>query len=325
MRQRGLVAVLPLALLAAGCAETAGSGRASSTATVAAASTIAPAPPRSPSAARETDVTVEVRAPVRARYEASVVGAAKPTLGVVVTNRSAQPIDVSDLLVHLEASRHGVEFRCARVVGAGPGDREPSMLEPGASFVFDRTLDCALPLVGAYAVRVGVSFGKGETGPWSRPREVRAFTLSVSALPSIAPREVDGLPGLWAALGSSATLLGGTRGAHGRTVLAIVNATRHPIEPPHMHLVLRVYKQGNPTPCEDKPIAVALPDVLGPGDTHYEPVEISCLGLSVPGTYDIAARLVVPRGSEGDREIALGRLRVEVATDPSLPNPRYWQ
>jgi hypothetical protein len=45
---------------------------------------------------------------------------------------------------------------------------------------------------------------------------------------------------------------------------------------------------------------------------------VSCLGLAVPGTYDVAARLIVPRGSEGDREIALGRLRIDVLNDPTL-------
>ncbi len=63
------------------------------------------------------------------------------------------------------------------------------------------------------------------------------------------------------------------------------------------------------------------PTGLGPGDTYSEPGEVSCLGLSVPGTYDVAAKLVVPRGSEGDREIPLGKLRVDVVTDPTIVVP----
>jgi hypothetical protein len=320
MKLGRIVAITTLGILVASCAATAQSGRASSTAAVSTRATVAPAP--APPAPRDAEVAVEVRAPVRARYDASVLGAEKPWLGVVVTNRSARPIDVSDLRVYLEAAREGIAFRCARVVGAKPGDREPTALAPGETFVFDRALDCALPLVGAYAVHVGVSFGNGE---WSRPHEVRAFNLAVTALPSIAPREIEGRPGLWAAMGSSSKLLGGARGGHGRTVLAVVNATRAPIEPPHMRLALRVYKQGNPIPCEDEPLTLALPEVLGPGETYYEPIEISCLGLSVAGTYDVAARLIVPRGTEGDREISIGRLRVDVVTDPSLPNPRLWR
>ena len=64
--------------------------------------------------------------------------------------------------------------------------------------------------------------------------------------------------------------------------------------------------------------------MLAPGGEYNELVEVSCLGLSVPGTYDVAARLVVPRGSEGDREIMLGRLRIEVLTDPTLFIPPTW-
>jgi hypothetical protein len=264
------------------------------------------------------DVTVEVRAPLRARFEPSLGGAAKPSLGVVVTNRTAHVVDVSDLRVHLEAAREGVEFRCAQEVGPQLGDREPSSLAPGESYVFDRDLDCALPLVGAYAVRVAVSFGEG---PFRTPREIRAFTLTVTALPKVEPHEIEGLPGLWASMGSSNKLAGGVGRGSGRTLLTVVNSTRKPIEVPRMRLAMRVYKLGNPIPCEDKPLVLGTPAVLGPGDTYNEPVEVSCLGLSVAGTYDVVARLVVPRGSEGDLEIPLGKLRVDVVTDPTILIP----
>lgn len=318
-----LVDSVCLAVLVASCAScmpASSAGRASPIAAVAPASTAAPAsvPASVPSAALDVDVAIEVRAPLRARYDPSVVGAAKPSLGVVVTNHSAQPLDVSDLRVHLEATREGVAFRCAKEVGAPFGEREPTTLAPGASSVFDRALDCALPLVGAYSVRVAVSFGKG---PFRPPREVRAFRLTVTALPNVEPREIDGLPGLWAAMGSSHSLAGGVGRGYGRTLLTIVNSTRKPIEVPRMRVALRVYRVGNPIPCEDQPLVLGTPPVLGPGDAYYEPIEVSCLGLAVPGTYDVAARLVLPRGQEGEREIALGRLRVYVVTDPTLLIP----
>jgi hypothetical protein len=268
------------------------------------------------------DVAIEVQAPLRARYDPSLGGAAKPSLAVVVTNRSSLPLDVSDLRVHLEAMREGVSYHCEKEVGAPPGDREPSTLEPGGSHAFDRALDCALPLVGAYSVRVGVSFGHGA---FRAPREVRAFGLTVTALPNVEPREIGGLPGLWAAMGSSNKLAGGTGRGFGRTLLTLVNASRRPIEVPPMLLSLRVYRVGNPIPCEDRPLALRTPPVLGPGDSYHESIEISCLGLSVPGTYDIAARLVVPRGSEDDRIIALGRFRLEVVTDPTLVTPPVYR
>lgn len=258
---------------------------------------------------------MRVRAPLHARYEPTLAGAAKPSLAVIVTNGSAQPLDVSDLRVHLNATRKGVAFRCASEVGAPLGEREPVVLAPGQSFTFDRELDCALPLVGAYAVRVAVSFGKGA---FRMPRYLEAFTLTVTALPSVEPREVEGVPGLWASMGSNDKLAGGVGRGFGRTVLTIVNATHRPIELPRMRLVLRVYKVGNPIPCVDQPRDLPLPTVLGPGDAYNELVEVSCLGLAVAGTYDVAPWLIVPRGAEGDREIALGRLRVDVVTDPTL-------
>ena len=167
-------------------------------------------------------------------------------------------------------------------------------------------------------MRVAVSFGRG---PFRAPRDVRAFTLTVSALPKVEPHEIEGLPGLWASLGSSNKLAGGAGRGNGRTLLTLVNSSRKPIEVPRMRLALRVYKLGNPIPCEDQPLVLGAPAVLGPGDTYSEPVEVSCLGLSVAGTYDVVARLVVPRGTEGDLEIAIGRLRVDVVTDPTILIP----
>jgi hypothetical protein len=284
------------------------------------ASTVTSAP--APAPVDAVDVHVEVRAPLRARYDPSVGGAQRPSLGIVVTNRSKQPVDVSNLRVHLGAVREGVAFRCAKEVGPQIGDREPSVLAPGESFVFDRDLDCALPLVGAYAVRVAVSFGRGQA---RSPRDVRAFTLTVAAPANVEPREIEGVPGVWASMGSSNKLTGGVGRGYGRTVLTIASSARKPIELPRMSLALRVYRAGNPIPCESEPVALAAPAVLGPGETHVEPIEVSCIGLGVPGSYDIAARLVVPRGSEGDREIALGNLHVDVVTDPTVLMPPVYR
>jgi hypothetical protein len=276
---------------------------------------IARAPRAEPRAEGRADVTVALRAPMRARYVPGAALGERPSLGVVVTNRSALPLDVADLRVHLEAARGGVAFRCAEVVGPPPGEREPSTLAPFASFVFPRALDCALPLVGAYSVKVAVSFG---TTDWRTPRDVRAFSLTVTALPNVGPREVLGIPGLWAAMGAEGMLAGGA--GRGRTLVTLVNATSRPIEVPRMQLELRTYRAGNAIPCEDQPIVLVTPAVLGAAEAFSEPIEVSCLGLSVPGTYEIAARLVVPRGTEGDREIALGRLRV-VVERPALTEP----
>jgi len=262
-------------------------------------------------AVRDVDVLVLARAPVHARFGVPE-DEIRPALGVVVMNRSARALDVTDLHVHLEASHERPLSRCAAEVGPPPRAREPVTLAPGASFVYERTLDCAIPSVGAYVVRVTVSFGKREA---RTEREVRAFRLSLSPLPTVTARQITTVPGLWAAMGTSEKLPGAPYGEHGRTLLALVNTSRTALELPAMRLLLRVYREGSAIPCEDEPVVLRPPAVLAPADTYYEPVEISCLGLSVAGAYEVAARLVVPQGVEGDREIALGRLRVEVAAE----------
>jgi len=281
----------------------------------AAPSSSAPPAPSSPG----VTVAVEMRGPLHVRYDASIGAAAKPSLSVVLTNRSVQPVDVSDLHVHLEAVRENVAFRCASQIGAPPTVREPSTLAPGQSFAFDRALDCALPLVGAYQVRVGVSFGKAADRV---PHVVRALGLTVTALPNVEPRKLDAA-GLWAALGASPMIPGGE--GHGRTLLTIVNSSRAAVELPPMRLVLRVYRAGNPAACEDEPQTLALPVALGAGASYQEPVEVSCLGLAQPGSYEVVARLIVSGGTEGDREIALGRLHIDVVTDPTLFIAPRWK
>jgi hypothetical protein len=305
-------ATLSLTCLVASCARASPAGRASATPGAAASAVAEPA--TAPNAARVVDVDVQARGPMRVRYDSNISGAVAPSLAVVVTNRSSQSLDVSDLLAHLEAVRDGVAFRCASEVGVPLGVREPSTLAPGASHTFDRALDCALPLVGTYSVRIAVSFGNGR---FRTARDVRAFSLTVTAPPNAGPREVEGQPGLWAAMGASRQLVGGAKSGHGHTVVTLVNSSDKPIEVPRMRLAVRVYRGGNPIPCVDQPVALGTPAVLGPGDAYSEPADLSCLGLAVPGSYEVAARLLVPGGSEGDRETALGRLHIDVVADPN--------
>lgn len=168
--------VFALACLVLSCAATQPGARTSPTAAV--------APARIAGPSREPlNVAVVVLAPLRARYLPSLLGAERPALAIIVTNRSAEPVDVADLRVHLEAARQSVSFRCAKTLGPTVGAREPP--------------------------------------------------------------------------------------------------------------------------------------VLGPAETYYEPIDVSCIGLAVPGTYEVAAGLFIARGSDGDREISMGRLRVAVVSEPS--------
>jgi hypothetical protein len=144
---------------------------------------------------------------------------------------------------------------------------------------------------------------------------VRAFTLSVAALANVGPREIENRPGLWASVGVGDTLTGA---GSGRTVMALVNATAKPIEVPRMRLAFRVYRAGGNIACEDEPTALGSPAVLAAGETYREPVDLSCIGLSVAGRYEIRPRLIVSDGANGDREIPLGTSHMEVFDDPSI-------
>lgn len=263
----------------------------------------------------ESDVTVRVdlRAPLHARYDATVLAAAKSWLAIQVFNHGTSALDVSDFRAHLEATREGISFGCKKEIGPASGEREPSTLAPGASFVFERALDCALPLAGKYDVRVAVSFGQGA---YRSPRAVRATTLTVTAPAELAPKAVEGFPGLYAAIGASARLDGGKDHGVGRMMLSLVSARKEPTRLPPLRLALRVYRVGQSIPCEDEPVPLRE-GVIGPGESRFDPIEVSCLGLGVPGSYDVEARLLVPAVGEraGEREIVLGKLRVDVVTN----------
>jgi hypothetical protein len=269
-------------------------------------------------AAREAaEVAIDLRSPTHVRWVPATLAPSKPTLGIVVTNRGSAPLDVSNLRVRLQAIREEVSFRCAEEVGAAPGAREPEALAVGATFVFERTLDCGLPLVGSYAIHVGVSFGHGS---WAAARDVHSFSLRVFATPEIEPRSVEPIPGLWGALGATSVMEGGQPGRSGRLVVALVNGGRTPLELPRFRLVLRVYRVGSPIPCEDAPIDLHAPAVLAGGESYHEPIVVSCLGLGVAGRYEVAGRLEIG-GPDDGWQVELGRLRVEIANEPLLAPP----
>ena len=201
---------------------------------------VSAARPKAPSASDVT-VRVDLRAPLHARFDPAVLAAAKSWLAIQVFNHGTTELDVSDFRAHLEATREGISFGCKKEIGPASGEREPSTLAPGASFVFERALDCALPLAGKYAVSVAVSFGRGA---YRTPKSVRATTLTVTAPADIAPKAVEGYPGLYAAIGASARLDGGKDHGVGRMMLSLVSARKEPTHLPPLRLSLRVYRVG---------------------------------------------------------------------------------
>ena len=266
-------------------------------------------------------IDVVVRTPAHAVWAASTLGAPKPTLRIVVTNHSAEGLDVSNLRVFLDAIREGTTFRCENSAGPEAMAREPASLLPGASFAFERVVDCALPLTGRYAVRVSVSFG---VGAWQERRPVQTSSLTVTAGSRDEPRMIEAVPGLWAALGASPIISGETRAGHGRIAVLLVNSGARPIMTPPLRLALRVYRAGTSLPCEDEPITLLAPPTLMPSQSYRQSFEISCLGLHTPGVYEVAGRIV----GVGD-DVEIGRLRIEISDDPSRLEPltpvRSWR
>ncbi len=275
-------------------------------------------PERAPALARVVSagrVDVAVRPPTRVVWTSSTLGPTKPLLRIVVTNDSATALDVSNLRVHLDATREGSPYRCAETAGPAPNAREPSSLPPRASFTFDRAIDCALPLTGSYAVRVGVSFGDGA---WREPHAVQTFKLDVTPGGRDEPRPVALVPGMWAALGASRSLGGESGAGFGRIALLLVNGSSASIAPPPLRLVLSVHRAGTSIPCEDAPIVVQAPPALAAGASFHQTLEVSCLGLHATGNYEVVGRLMTDAG-----EAEVGRLRVEITRDPSLVTPTY--
>jgi hypothetical protein len=262
-----------------------------------------PAPPR-----------VEIRVPKRARWIAASLASEKPTIAIRIYNPRDRALDVSALRAHLEVEREGVPFRCSESAGPDPRSREPATLAPKASFVFERTVDCALPLTGSYRVWVAVSFG-GEA--FRSPRAMKEFTIAVSSAEQVSPRRVDRDAALWAAVGASGLLSGETGLGSGRIAVSLVNGGPSRTVVPAFRLGLRVYRGLAPIPCEDEPVPLRAPAFLDPGEAHREPVTVSCLGLHAPGKYEVAARLL----RDGADDVEIGRLQVEISSDPSRRAP----
>ena len=306
--------VAPLIVLLSGCghsaARTPPTQPASNDVVTAKAAVVAA--PTVPRPAIATDVRAELRGPARIQYRPSVLGPGRPTLRVTITNRGREPLDVGDLRVHLSALREGVAFPCTPDAGASPDAREPRSLPSNTTATFERTVDCSLPLVGVYAVRVGVSFGHGD---WASTREVKTFALGIFAAEDTGPRPIEGVTGLYGVVGANPLLPGGIGAGVGHIIVALVNGGQAPLEMPRLRLALRVYRLGSAIPCEDEPLKLAAPRVLSPGAVYQERIEVSCLGLEIPGRYEVIARIL----GEPDRETEVGRLRIDVGGPLQTP------
>lgn len=257
---------------------------------------------------------VSVRMPDAARYTASILRAERPPIRVRVVNRGKTPLDVSSLRVRLTAERDGTAYRCADDAGPPRGAREPRELLPRDDHEFQRAVDCVLPLAGDYTVRVAVSFGDSA---WKQGRDVHTSRLTVRSTAALAPRPIGDTP-LRAVVSASPMVASAQAKGSGRILVAVVNTGASAMPVPALRVRALVRRSGTGPACEGESIPVRVPAFLNAGESHREPIELSCIALAAPGNYAIEVRLVV----DGEDEVGLGTVRVDVTSDPSLVTPR---
>lgn len=260
---------------------------------------LAPSPARSPEPVR-----IEVRSPERLPYTPSLLGTGPARVAIVIENRGAETLDVSNLALKLDAARAGLAVECLDRPDAR-GSSDPSALRPGQSHTFERALDCRLPLAGRYDVAVAVAFGRDRG--W---RVIRTYALEVVAPPELAPRAIDD-SGLYATIGAAPVAGSPTKQGHPRVAIALTNTGATPIELPALRVETRVRRKDTPWTCTSTATRLAAPAALAAGGIHREPFEVSCLGFDVEGAYDVEVVLLVG----ADRAVSLGHLRIDVQDD----------
>lgn len=278
-----------------------------STTTTTSAALSAPAEP----ATAIPEITAEPLGTTRLIWAPALLGAKPPVVRIVVRNRGTATLDVTDFHADLQANREELSLRCGE---EDPIGRDASRVEPGEAATFDRMFDCVLPLSGTYDASVTVAFGNGA----ARREELveKRIPLTVEAPNAEEPRRVNGVPGLWSAVGSGQLLATSTANDHATLAIILVNGGSDEVSLPPMRVSLHVERNGKRATCNEAPVPLHTPRMLEAGDTHLETVNATCVGLGASGRYEISARLLA-----GEHPTSLGRLRVDVTTDPQRIDP----
>ncbi len=269
------------------------------------------------------ELAVQVSAPESARYHASSLGPAALFVTLAVTNVGTRPARVDGLRVAFQARREGVVFPCRPHIGGSTRVREPSELAPGGSFVYERDLDCSMPLVGRYDVRTFVRFAPGAPPEQEAEGDLAgAFTVEVRD-GARAPRAYPGREGVYAFMtGSSVTQPlspeAWVRGDY-HVVVALINGSPRVVPLGPARLAFLVFRRGSPLPCSGESERLALPESLGPGATHTAYAAVTC-APSEEGDYELVGKLALGEGSPEPVEI--GRVNLRVSRDP-LELPSY--
>ena len=239
-----------------------------------------------------------------------------------LANVGTHRADIEHVNVRFTATRDGVPFACENGGRGTSKMHEPPSLDPGESFVFERQIDCTMPLPGRYEIGMYVSLNPqasgGEVGDF-----VGRFAIDVTA-DGAAPLAFPGRPGLYAMLtGGEATLpLPPDAWARGdyHVVLGFVNAAKDPVPLGPGELSFLTYRRGSSLPCSGQSEPVALPETLAPGTLHVVRAPVTC-APSEEGFYEVVGRFKFSGVSD---ELEVGRVSLKVTRSPFLyvPEPR---
>ncbi|MFO0662927.1 MAG: hypothetical protein U0174_03195 [Polyangiaceae bacterium] len=270
-------------------------------------------------------IQTTIRAPAKAAYDPRSLGAPSAAVKIRVENTSTHALSVTPMRVSFRATRSGVPFSCSPAKTPAAA-REPSTLQPGQSFEYERDLSCVMPLPGVYDVRTYVDFAADPTraSEQNEKKESGRFSIEFVATTSNAPQPYPAIDGLFVLMtGAQVTRpLSSEQWARGdyQVVLAFVNGGSKPITVGPGHIAFLVYKQGTALPCSGQEGIVAGPEELLPGAMHIVRSPVAC-APSEEGNYAIVGRLRVDRSGS---EVAVGKIPLRVTGEPRAIAPIPW-
>jgi len=279
-----------------------------------------PAPPAA-STGDFSELRASLRAPARVTYEPQSLGVAGEFVSIRVENIGSRTVPLPRLHATFATTRAGVAFPCNAHVGSRTGAIEPSHLDPGQSFTFERLLDCTMPLPGAYEVRLWIhaAEGEGDRDRSHAPLFVGSFPVDVASN-GRAPIAIAARPGLFAFM-TGATVSrpmppdAWAKGGY-HVAVALVNGSPRPVEVGRAHVTLLVFKRGDPLLGTERQQPLDEPAALAPGAVHVHLVPVTGVP-SEEGRYEIVGRFAV-----GDSpEVEIGRVGLVVTQSPDLLQP----
>jgi hypothetical protein len=245
-------------------------------------------------------VRIVLIAPKHAAYDPQALGISGEFVTIRVINDGLSRVALPSVRAVFTTTREGVAFPCNDRATDFRGSLEPSTLEAGQSFDFERLLDCRMPLPGRYEVRtwVATTGPRDETPLASAGEYIGAFDLDVVARDDASPKPVPTVKGLFAIMTGADTVpkLAAdpwSQGTAYQVAVALINGGPTSLQLPAAHLSLLLYKQNAPYPCSQAAVPLDTPISLAPGTTCISHVAVRCAPTG-EGRYTVVGRLSVP-------------------------------